>query len=116
MKSFRSTIISLVVFGALLTPLFVSAAAFENPLGRTSIQGLITMLLTVLVRIGAVLCVFFLILSGFNFVVAQGNPGEIKKAKDMFKWTIIGGLITMGAFAISEVIKNTLCSILPAAC
>jgi hypothetical protein len=116
MKHIRRAFVPLLTLGVLTLPLAVSAAAFENPLGNTSIQGLVTTLLTVLVRIGAVLCVFFLILSGFNFVVAQGNPGEIKKAKEMFKWTIIGGLITMGAFAISEIIKNTLCSILPAAC
>jgi len=105
-----------LVCGATLAPSFVLAATFENPLGNVSLQNLIKIILTTLVRIGAVLCVVFLILSGFKFVVAQGNAGEIQKAKEMFKWTIIGGLITMGAFAISEVIKNSLCTILPAAC
>lgn len=112
----RTALVFLIPLMLAVSPLFASAAAFQNPLGNANLQGLVGIILTSIVRIGAVLCVFFLILSGFKFVMAQGNAGEIAKAKEMLKWTIIGGLITMGAFAISEIIKNTLCSVLPAAC
>lgn len=116
-RNFLRTVgVSMIPFLLAVTPVIASAAAFQNPLGNANLQGLVTIILTSIVRIGAVLCVFFLILSGFKFVTAQGNAGEIKNAKEMLKWTIIGGLITMGAFAISEIIKNTLCSVLPAAC
>ena len=100
----------------LALPAVAAAAAFENPLGNASLQGLVNTLLTVLVRVGAVLCVLAIIFTGFKFVMAQGNPAEIAKAKTMFKNTIIGGIMVMGAFAISEIIKNTLCDVLPAVC
>jgi hypothetical protein len=115
-KFFRTALVAAVPLLLAVAPIAVSAASFQNPLGNANLQGLVNIILTSIVRIGAVLCVFFLILSGFKFVTAQGNAGEIKSAKEMLKWTIIGGLITMGAFAISEIIKNTLCSVLPAAC
>lgn len=114
---FRTILAVVIPLVVVMTPTFALAgAAFQNPLGNANLQSLVGIILTSIVRIGAVLCVFFLILSGFKFVTAQGNAGEIKNAKEMLKWTIIGGLITMGAFAISEIIKNTLCSVLPAAC
>lgn len=115
-NTLRAAGVFLVLLLVITSPAIASAAAFQNPLGNANLKGLVNIILTSIVRIGAVLCVFFLILSGFKFVTAQGNAGEIGKAKEMLKWTIIGGLITMGAFAISEIIKNTLCSVLPAAC
>ena len=49
---------------------------------------------------------FFLILSGFKFVVAQGNPKEIESAKQTFWYTIVGGLIIVGAQTIARILEE----------
>jgi len=66
---------------------------FGNPFGDniTSIPQFISKIVDLLINFGGVIVVFFIILSGFKFVIAQGNPEKIKDAKNVLKWTIIGG-------------------------
>ena len=44
---------------------------------------------------------------GFLFVAARGNEEKIRSARDALMWTVIGGLILLGAEAISLVIQAT---------
>lgn len=81
--------------------------SFPNPIKQTSLEALIKAILDVVVQFGAIVAVFFLIYSGYKFIEARGNPGKIEAAQKTFFWTIVGGLIVLGAFVISEVIKNT---------
>jgi uncharacterized membrane protein len=78
-----------------------------NPIQSNDIYGLMAAILDFVVKIGAVVVVFFVIYSGFQFVTAQGSDEKISKAKKTFMWTIIGGLILLGAMTLSNVICNT---------
>ena len=51
--------------------------------------------------------VVFFIWSGLSFILARGNPEGIKKAKNMFLYTIIGTLLILGAWAITNAIIGT---------
>jgi hypothetical protein len=44
---------------------------------------------------------------GFLFVAAQGNAEKISSARSALVWTIIGGLLLLGASAIELVIEAT---------
>ncbi len=48
-----------------------------------------------------------LVYVGFLFVAAQGNEEKIRSARSALVWTLIGGLILLGATAISKVIQAT---------
>jgi hypothetical protein len=85
----------------------IAAVSFPNPIRATDIRQLVKDILDVVVDFGAVIVVFFLVYAGFLFVKAQGNSSEIEKAKQVFFWTIVGGMIVLGAFVLSEVIQNT---------
>jgi len=78
-----------------------------NPIGQNSVEGLIAAVLQFVVKIGAVVVVFFVIYAGFQFVTAQGNEEKITKARKSFLWTIIGALILLGAMTLSGVICRT---------
>ena len=65
----------------------------------------------IVLPIGAVIAVFFLVYSGFLFVVARGSEDKLKTAKATFLWTIIGVAVLLGATAISLAIKGTICQI-----
>jgi beta-lactamase regulating signal transducer with metallopeptidase domain len=89
------------------------SATLDNPLGAgTTLPVLIANLLKLIAQIGAVVCVFFIIYSGFLFIKAQGDPGEITKAKSVFFWSIIGTAILLGAAVIAELIKGTVNSVI----
>lgn len=84
----------------------------QNPLHNiNSFDDLLSAILAGVVRIGAVLLVLMLVYVGFLFVVAQGNPEKVSQARSALIWTVIGGLILLGAEAIHQVIQSTVNSI-----
>jgi type IV secretory pathway VirB2 component (pilin) len=86
----------------------------ENPfIGKdASLTGILKAVLTnIVMPIAAVVVVLAIIYSGFKFVTANGNPGEIDKAKTGLLYVLIGALILLGAEGISKAIEGTLSSI-----
>lgn len=80
---------------------------FNNPISANDFTELIASLLDFVTQVGTALAVFMVIYSGFLFVQAQGDPAKIKTAKSTFLWTVIGGVILIGAKTLAEVIRNT---------
>ena len=79
----------------------------NNPLagsGITSVEGLLTAILNVLLVIAVPLIVFFIIFAGFNYVTAQGNPEKVKTATRSLTYAIIGGVLILGATAFATII------------
>lgn len=64
------------------------------------------------VEIGTIILIMMLVYVGFLFVVARGNPEKIQGAKSALVWTVIGGLVLLGATAIQLVIEGTVNSIM----
>jgi len=81
----------------------------DNPLGpgMNNIADLVKAVANILFKIGFLVAGIFIILSGMKFVTARGNPEELKKAKSMFMWTILGTAVLLGAIVIIEVIQAT---------
>ena len=80
-----------------------------NPLGKiTSFPQLIEAVLNALFIIGVPVAVLFVVLAGFRFVWARGNPEKLKDAKRNLLFTIVGIAIFFGAVLITKVIVGTL--------
>jgi lysylphosphatidylglycerol synthetase-like protein (DUF2156 family) len=88
-------------------PAGVKAVTIKNPLGNDSLESLLNKLMNIVTVFGSIVVVFFIIYSGFKFVTARGNEGEITKAKEMFYATIIGAAILLGARVIAQVVVGT---------
>ncbi|TSC71198.1 MAG: Uncharacterized protein G01um101449_53 [Parcubacteria group bacterium Gr01-1014_49] len=63
--------------------------------------------LSVVIRIGTIVVTLMLIYVGYLFVIAQGKEAEIREARQMLLWTILGALILLGSKAISLGIEAT---------
>lgn len=78
--------------------------------GPSSFEELICRITCFLQPIAIALAVFMLILSGLQFVLAQGNEEKIKKARNTLKWTVIGIAVVVGARLIviiaAELLNN----------
>ncbi len=85
-----------------------ASTGLENPLSTNSVEGLMTLLMDIVVRIGAVVSVFALIYVGYLFVEAMGKPEKIKTARKAFLYTVIGIAILVGAKVITVLIENTI--------
>ncbi len=79
----------------------------ENPLKVNTIQDAIKYFVNALIRIAIPFIVVFFIWSGLQFILAQGNPDKLGKAKKTFLYTIIGTLLILGAWAITNAIIGT---------
>lgn len=81
----------------------------QNPLGKlNSVPVFVSDLLSYVVKIGGIVAIFAFIYSGFLFVKARGNPGELTKANTVFKNTIIGVVVLLGAQLIASIIIGTI--------
>lgn len=81
-----------------------------NPLenaGVSDITSFIESILRFVVMIGIPIITLAIIYSGFLFVVARGNPEELKKAKKTFLYTLVGAALLLGSFVIANAIKGT---------
>ena len=124
-KLISKTLASVAVCGVMLAPIFIIASAtppsppsntslIDNPLkgDEDTIPEVIALILREIVMpLGAVVIVFMIIYSGFNYVVAQGNEDKLKNAHTLFKNVLIGSAIILGATAIAELITRTLANI-----
>lgn len=96
---------------ALLLP--VAAFAQEgstglvNPLQAGSLEELVLVILGAVVELGSIALVLMLVWVGFLFVKAQGNPGDLEKARTALMNVLIGGLLLLGAGAIAAVVRAT---------
>jgi hypothetical protein len=104
-----------ILFLLLLTYLsstqFIFAAgegSLQNPLAFNSIAEFVSKALQALVYIALPVVGFFILLSGFYFISAQGNQEKLGKAKTNFMWVIVGAILILGAWALSELIGGTI--------
>ena len=127
----KQVIFSLVVFVLLLGPALAYAqdpgskdtnksgqatgmavqVRLKNPLKVDDIQSAIKLFFNAVLKIAMPIIIIFLIWSGFRFIFARGNPTEIGKAKQMFWWTVVGTLLVLGAWAITNAIIGTVNSV-----
>jgi len=108
-------VLFLLIF--LVSPLFVFSAEGLVPCGGegdpctlchfiTLVDKVIKFLLTILILPA---CVVALITAGILIMTATGDPAKLQKGKDIFKYAIIGIIISFGAWLI---INNLLINII----
>jgi hypothetical protein len=86
----------------------------ENPLkgGIDTIPGFLGLVINnIVLPIGGIVAVLYIIYAGFLMVTARGNEAKLKDAKAALLYAAIGTAILLGAWVISQVIGNTICSI-----
>lgn len=108
-----TTLVSLVfVFAAQVVQ--AAQSGLDNPLDPSfsDIPTFIAGALKVLVVIALPIIALFIVVAGFMFIKARGNPSDLSKAKENFKYVIIGALLILGAWVIATLISGTVTQLL----
>jgi hypothetical protein len=85
----------------------------NNPLsGVSTIPDAINKIVSIVIRVALPIIILFFIWSGLSFIFARGNPEKVKTAKNMFLFTVIGTLLILGAWAITNAIIGTVNAII----
>ena len=109
------------LMAALSTPSFVYGETttgdpppikLPNPLKVDSITDLLELILQIVTIFAVPIIVFFIIYAGFLYVTAQGNETKLTKAHSALLYSIIGGVIILGAYVLLAVIQGTVGSLL----
>lgn len=84
-----------------------------NPLAGTidTLPSFFQKVVEFIIKIGVPLVAMAIVYSGFLFVSARGSDDQLKKAKDAFTYSIIGGLILLAAWLVADAIKDALLSL-----
>lgn len=108
----------LFVFMFLIAPVYVFAqdpggggtsSLLPNPLRFSSIEELISAVLSLMVAFGIPIIALAFAYSGFLFVRgATGKSGDLESAKTAFMWSVVGGGIILGAEILARVLENTI--------
>lgn len=98
-----------LVFTLIFAPLVAlgNSDRLENPLAFGTLYEFLRAILRVVIMIAFPVLVLFIVYVGMLFVTASGNPEKIKTAQKLFFWAVVGGLIVLGAEALSIAIENT---------
>lgn len=85
----------------------------KNPIAADNLAQLLKLIVKAVNYIMIPIIVLAIIYVGFKFVMARGEPGEITKAKEMFRWVIVGAAIILAAELLIEIVTNTITSLKP---
>lgn len=80
----------------------------HNPINAETIDQLIKEVLQGVIKIAIPIIALAIIYSGFLFVSARGNEEKLTKAKDALLYTCIGAAILLGAWALAQLISETI--------
>ena len=82
-----------------------------NPLAVDSLEEFLAEILKFIVRLGTLVVIVMIVVVGFMFVAARGNPEAISKARTALLWTLVGAVILIGAEIIAQAIAETVIAI-----
>ena len=88
-----------------------SDGKITNPLaskGYDTINDFIKAILQGAIKIGIPIIALAIIYSGFLFVSARGNSEKLSEAKNALLYTCLGAAILLGAWAIAQLISETI--------
>ena len=84
-------------------------SGIQNPLKPeiSTFSAFLKTLLDIIITIAVPIVVLAVVYSGFLFVTAQGNETKLEKAKKVIVWTLIGGVLVLGAQVVATAIQGT---------
>ncbi len=84
----------------------------SSHIGFTTFESLLVGILNIFLVIAIPIIIFFIIYGGFQYVTARGNVQQTEQATKTITYAIIGGVLAIGAVAISQVVANVVNSFL----
>ena len=68
--------------------------------GSAQSTGYINVILSIVFAIAASVAVLMIVINGFRYIIARGEPGATASAKDGLLYSVIGLLVIMAAYSI----------------
>jgi hypothetical protein len=66
----------------------------------TADQGALSTVLSIVFAITAAVALLVIVIAGFRYIVARGDPNSVSQARNTILYAVIGLLISLAAFSI----------------
>lgn len=86
--------------GALIATPTLAANKIESQSGLGSLQSVAREIFSILIVFLPVIATIFLAISGYRYMVAQGNPELVEKAKKSLTYAVFGAIVAYISVAI----------------
>jgi uncharacterized iron-regulated membrane protein len=80
--------------------------AQEEPRRLGELFGIFESLGRYIMPLAGLVCVVFIIIGGYMWMVAAGDPGKIKQAQGTLTWAVIGLILILLSVAIVEALRK----------
>lgn len=102
-----SSIKLLSAFIATATPLFVAYPVLAaSPAGASQVQNFLTNIINIVAGLASTVAAGGLVWSGITYMTAGGNLQHLEKAKNIFKYSLIGLALCIAAFVIANLVGS----------
>ncbi len=92
----------------LATPLVANAAAISSQTNFGDLQGVVAALFRALIIFIPAIAALYLVISGYRYIVAQGNPELVEKAKKSLTYAIIGLIVAFSSVVVINLFASQL--------
>lgn len=102
-----SSIKVLAAYVAVVSPLLVANAAFAaTPEGATQVQNFMQNMINMVAGLAGTAAAGGVVWSGIMYIAAGGNLQHVERAKSIFKYSMLGLVLCLAAFAISNLVGS----------
>ena len=107
-KVVRSTLISFLLMLPVVTLAQGSGIVFQvaSPIAFGTFEDFLVAILNIIIIIATPIVVLAIIYAGFLYVTAGGNAQKTQQATRALTYAIIGGILIIGALALTQIISN----------
>ena len=102
----KSYLLKLSIILFLIVPFVVGAVTIQNPLRYNNFGELVNAIIDFIFTIGLFITMIMMIVSGFHFITARGDPEKIKTARYVAIWAGIGLIVIISAKGLVAVIQS----------
>jgi len=97
------------VLGVFLSFLIINIVfAIVNPLPVDNLEELIGAITKFIFNVAIIIAPIMFIIAGFFFITSAGEPEKVRRARNVFIYTLIGLVLVLLATGIYELIKSIL--------
>lgn len=112
MKKIYLILLFPIIFVIFIFPLLINAQVepveIENPLKYDTFEDLINAFINFIFWVGIAIAPIMILIAGFNFLTAGGDPKKVDTAKKIILYTVIGLAIVLLAKGLIGIIKQIL--------
>lgn len=97
----------LSLYIAIVTPLFAAFPVLAaSPAGVSQVQNFLTNIINIVAGLASTVAAGGLVWSGITYMMAGGNLQHIDKAKNIFKYSLLGLVLCIAAFVIANLVSG----------